>query len=270
MATDHVDVAPSDQKALIRGGEGTVVGDAASVPASEPDESGPNVTPDATGRRRSAHLLRCGVSVATVAAFVVLVLGKRTALTRSLGRIGHPQWSWIALGVLLEASSMATFAMMQRRLLRVGGKRVGTGSMMATTLAANALSVSVPVAGPELGAGFTFRRFKEQGADTSLAGWALLVGGIASWFGARSVLPVPGGPTQEQGAPRHSATKSQDAHREDGQPVGEAQPADLAPLGLGRAQRPEALDPAIDRCGWVLNGMGIEAGHAAHPPCRRT
>ena len=64
--------------------------------------------------------------------------------------------------------------------------------MMATILAANALSVSVPVAGPELGAAFTFRRFKDQGADTSLAGWTLLVGGLASWFGAMVVLTAGG------------------------------------------------------------------------------
>jgi uncharacterized protein (TIRG00374 family) len=96
------------------------------------------------------------------------------------------------LGIALEVSSMTAFAMMQRRLLRVGGRRVGSRSMMATILAANALSVSVPVAGPELGAAFTFRRFKEQGADTPLAGWTLFVGGIASWFGAVVVLAVGG------------------------------------------------------------------------------
>jgi hypothetical protein len=33
-----------------------------------------------------------------VAAFVALVLGKRSALAKSLGRIGHPQWSWIPWG----------------------------------------------------------------------------------------------------------------------------------------------------------------------------
>jgi len=52
--------------------------------------------------------------------------------------------------------------------------------MLATVYAANALSTSVPLAGPGLGAGFTFRRFKRQGVDSPLAGWALLVGGIAS------------------------------------------------------------------------------------------
>jgi uncharacterized membrane protein YbhN (UPF0104 family) len=187
MATDHSDIALSDRKSPVREGPSTVDGDTAVVPASEQE-----VSAEATRRRRSAHLLRGGVSVLTVAAFVVLVLGRRSALTRSLGRIGHPQWPWIALGIALEVSSMATFAMMQRRLLGVGGRRVGTGPMIATTLAANALSVSVPVAGPELGAAFTFRRFKEQGADTPLAGWTLLAGGIASWFGAVVVLGAGG------------------------------------------------------------------------------
>ena len=187
MATDHADVALAERDSPIREGRSTVRGDAAAVRTSDRD-----VTTDASNSRRSAHLLRGGVSVLTVAAFVVLVLGRRTALSRSLGRIGHPQWSWIALGVALEASSMTTFAMMQRRLLRVGGRRVGTRPMMATILAANALSVSVPVAGPELGAAFTFRRFREQGADTSLAGWTLLVGGLASWFGAIVVLGAGG------------------------------------------------------------------------------
>jgi putative heme transporter len=187
MATDHADTVIADRESPARKPASTVRGRASAVSVSER-----NVTAEATNSRRSAHLLRGGASVLTVAAVVALVLGRRTALTRSFGRIGHPQWSWIALGVALEASSMATFAMMQRRLLRVGGRRVGTGPMMATILAANALSVSVPVAGPELGAAFTFRRFKEQGADTSLAGWTLLVGGIASWFGAVVVLAAGG------------------------------------------------------------------------------
>jgi uncharacterized protein (TIRG00374 family) len=188
MATDHADVVVvADREGPVREEGCTVRGQAAEVPESERD-----VKVDATNGRRSAHLLRGGASVLTVAAFVVLVLGRRTELTRSLGRIGHPLWSWIALGIALEVSSMTTFAMMQRRLLRIGGRRVGTRPMMATIFAANALSVSVPIAGPELGAAFAFRRFKELGADTSLAGWTLLVGGLASWFGAIVVLAAGG------------------------------------------------------------------------------
>lgn len=89
---------------------------------------------------------------------------------------------------------MAAFALMQQRLLRAGGTRLGHRPMLATIFAANALSVSVPLAGPELGTAFTFRRFKTQGAPTALAGWCLLVGGVVSWIGA-SVVLVAGGAT---------------------------------------------------------------------------
>jgi uncharacterized protein (TIRG00374 family) len=160
--------------------------DAAVPESTRPDAVEPE------NSRSSSQFLRGGVTVVTVGAFVVLVLSKRNALTKSLGRIGHPQWLWIVLGIALEVSSMAAFAMMQRHLLRIGGSRVRARPMMATVFAANALSVTVPVAGPELGAAFTFRRFKQQGADASLAGWTLLVGGLASWFGATVVLAAGG------------------------------------------------------------------------------
>src|ERR1700730_1138285 len=123
MATDHADVVLVEREGSVRESGCTVRGSTAGAPVSER-----HVKADATNSRKSAHLLRGGVSVITLAAFVVLVLGKRTALTRSLGRIGHPQWSWIALGIALEVSSMTTFAMMQRRLLHIGGRRVGAGS----------------------------------------------------------------------------------------------------------------------------------------------
>jgi putative heme transporter len=113
-------------------------------------------------------------------------------LTKSFVRLGHSHWSWVPIAVGLELTSMAAFALMQRRLLLAGGKRLGHRPMMATILAGNALSVSVPVAGPELGTAFTYRRFKLQGAPTALASWCLLVGGLVSWVGAFVVL-VAGG-----------------------------------------------------------------------------
>jgi hypothetical protein len=50
---------------------------------------------------------------------------------------------------------MTAFAIMLRRLLAAGGARVGVRPMLATAYAANALSVSVPLAGPELATAFT-------------------------------------------------------------------------------------------------------------------
>jgi uncharacterized protein (TIRG00374 family) len=64
--------------------------------------------------------------------------------------------------------------------------------MLATTLAANALSVSVPVVGSQLGAAFTYKRFRKFGAESSLAGWAFLIGGLVSSLGAVVILGVGG------------------------------------------------------------------------------
>ena len=140
----------------------------------------------------TARSVRGGLSLGAVSVFALLVASKREALTKSFGRLGHSHWSWVPIAVGLELTSMAAFALMQRSLLRAGGKRLGPRPMMATILAANALSVSVPVAGPELGTAFTYRRFKRQGTPTALASWCLLAGGLVSWVGAIVVL-VAGG-----------------------------------------------------------------------------
>ncbi len=86
---------------------------------------------------------------------------------------------------------MAAFALMLRRLLATGGTSVGVRPMLATSLAANALSVSIPLAGPEVATAFTFRRFTRQGADAPLAGWSLLSGGVVS--SAAGALVLAGG-----------------------------------------------------------------------------
>ena len=75
---------------------------------------------------------------------------------------------------------MAMFARMQRRLLRAGGLRLAIGSMIAITYAGNAISVSLPLAGPGLGTAFTFRQFSAHGATRTAAAWVLAVGGILS------------------------------------------------------------------------------------------
>jgi uncharacterized membrane protein YbhN (UPF0104 family) len=136
--------------------------------------------------------MRTGVTIVTVAAFAYFTYGKRGALATSIERLGHAHVAWIPIAVALESFSMATFAWMQLRLVRAGRKRVGTRPMLATIYAANALSVSVPLAGPELGTAFTYRRLKMQGVGGHLATWCLLVGGLVSWVGAIVVLVVGG------------------------------------------------------------------------------
>jgi pimeloyl-ACP methyl ester carboxylesterase/uncharacterized membrane protein YbhN (UPF0104 family) len=64
--------------------------------------------------------------------------------------------------------------------------------MLVTVYAANAMSVSVPLAGPGLAAAYLFRRFSRFGAGAVGAGWTLLAGGVIS-AAAWVVLLVAGG-----------------------------------------------------------------------------
>ncbi|HEY0936460.1 MAG TPA: alpha/beta fold hydrolase [Trebonia sp.] len=124
-------------------------------------------------------------AVAAVAVLAGTAVAERSRVAVSLAVLDHLRWSWLLLAVALEAVSMAAFARMFRRLLLAGRVRHGRGSMLATVYAANAVSVTVPLAGPELATAMLFRRFTRHGADRLLAGWALLAGGVIStsvWF----------------------------------------------------------------------------------------
>jgi uncharacterized membrane protein YbhN (UPF0104 family) len=137
------------------------------------------------------QVARIAAAIVAVAALAVAGVAGRAAVAASFAVLGHLSWLWIPGALLLESVSMAAFAIMLRRLLAAGGASVGVRPMLATAYAANAVSVSVPLAGPALATAFTFRRFIRQGADAPLAGWSLLAGGMIS--SAASALVVIGG-----------------------------------------------------------------------------
>jgi 3-oxoadipate enol-lactonase len=144
------------------------------------------------------------IAVAAVAVLAAAALTERSRLADSFQVLAHLRWSWLPVAVVLELASMAAFARMFSRLLTAGAVRPSTSrywagrywasrywagrhgrrSMLATVYAANAVSVTVPLAGPELATAILFRRFTRRGADGLLAGWALLAGGVittAAW-----------------------------------------------------------------------------------------
>jgi uncharacterized membrane protein YbhN (UPF0104 family)/pimeloyl-ACP methyl ester carboxylesterase len=133
-------------------------------------------------------MVRAASAVLAVTAVAAAGVGERASVTASFVVIGRLHWLWILAAIAAESASMAAFALMLRRLLATGGTRVGVRPMLATSLAANALSVSIPLAGPEVATAFTFRRFTRQGADAPLAGWSLLSGGVVSSVAAAILL----------------------------------------------------------------------------------
>jgi pimeloyl-ACP methyl ester carboxylesterase/uncharacterized membrane protein YbhN (UPF0104 family) len=144
--------------------------------------------PSGAGHRRAAQATAATVAVAALGAAAI---SERASILASFAVLGHIHWLWIPAAIAAEAASMAAFAFMMRRLLATGGARVGVRPMLATSFAANALSVSIPLAGPQLATAFTFRRFTRLGADAPLAGWSLLAGGVVS--AAAGALVVVGG-----------------------------------------------------------------------------
>src|SRR5580692_9189540 len=119
-------------------------------------------------------------------------MAERSRLAGSLTVLARLHWALLPVGILLEATSMAAFAAMFRLLLTRGRVRPTRTSVLATIYAANAMSVSVPLAGPGLAAAYLFRRFTRFGAGAAGAGWALLAGGVIS-AAAWVVLLAAGG-----------------------------------------------------------------------------
>jgi len=161
------------------------------TPASAGPDSGP-VTPApgpsaparaqaaparATRRRR---WLRIAVAILAAAAMVWVVVANRHTLGESVGALGNLDFRWFALAIVCEAVSLTAFGLSRRRLLRADGHQAGFASVMAITYAGNALSMSVPFAGAQLAAVFSYQQFRRRGLDPALTGWALGISAIAS------------------------------------------------------------------------------------------
>lgn len=142
--------------------------------------------------RPRARKSTAGLAVAAVAVLAGTAVTERSRVAASFTVLGHLRWSWLPAAIALESLSMAAFAWMFRRLLTAGRLRHGRTSMLATVYAANAVSVTVPLAGPELGTAVLFRRFTRHGADRLLAGWALLAGGVITTAAWVLILAVGG------------------------------------------------------------------------------
>ena len=130
-------------------------------------------------------------------ALAALLFAGFVAVTASVGRstlsgtgsaLRHLDWAWIPPALVAEFTSMAAFARAQRRLLRGGGIDLQLVAVVAVTYAGNAISVSLPVAGPGVGTAFAFRQFRRRGADLATASWALVVSGLISSFAFAPVV----------------------------------------------------------------------------------
>ncbi len=131
------------------------------------------------------------IAAATVVAFLrwPQVIDSVTADIRRLNG------AWVVPAIALAGLSMLTAALQQRRVLRAAGLSLPLRSMMAITLAGNAVSVTLPLAGSTAGTAFTYMQLKKRGADVPTATWALATCGIISTTVLAVVLGVGAGVT---------------------------------------------------------------------------
>jgi putative heme transporter len=143
-------------------------------PGSGPDPRAAAVRP---GIRR---WVRAVIVVLAVAVLTTVIVVDRHTLAQSLNAIGGLDLRWFALAIGCECLSLTAFGLSRRRLLRADGHEATFGSVMAITYAGNAVSMSIPFAGAQLAAVFSYQQFRRRGLDPALTGWALGVSAIAS------------------------------------------------------------------------------------------
>jgi len=138
-------------------------------------------------RRRWGRLIIVALAIALLTTVVIV---DRHTLAQSLDAIGGLDLRWFALAIACECISLTAFGLSRRRLLRADGNQARFGSVMAITYAGNALSMSIPFAGAQLAAVFSYQQFRRRGLDPALTGWALGVSAIASSSALALVLVV--------------------------------------------------------------------------------
>jgi hypothetical protein len=130
------------------------------------------------------------IVVLAVAVLTTVIVVDRHTLAQSLNAIGGLDLRWFALAIVCECLSLTAFGLSRRRLLRADGHEATFGSVMAITYAGNAVSMSIPFAGAQLAAVFSYQQFRRRGLDPALTGWALGVSAIASSSALALVLVV--------------------------------------------------------------------------------
>ncbi len=115
----------------------------------------------------SRAVVPAAVAIAAVGLLTAAIAAENSGVAESLEVLARVRWGWLAAGVALEVISIAAFAAMFRQLLKAGRVRSRRSETLVTIYAANAMSVSVPLAGPGLAAAYLFRRFTRFGAGAA-------------------------------------------------------------------------------------------------------
>ncbi|MBV9794986.1 MAG: flippase-like domain-containing protein [Actinobacteria bacterium] len=154
-----------------------------SVPSGPSRPTGPPLAappPSGPWRRRLRSWRRWILIVICAALLAAAIRVETRMVTKSFASFGHLHLRPLIFAVVMEVLSMMALAFMERRILIMAGVRLPVHRAVAIAYASNALSASLPMVGSSAASAFTYRRMVSQGATPVMAGWALILGGIAS------------------------------------------------------------------------------------------
>lgn len=145
-------------------------------PGAGPPAAGPAAAPVRDGQRWA----RSAACLVVMTLTVVLVGAQQALLAQSVAALFDLRWAWVPVILLADCASRFAVARTHRRLLRAGGARIGPGTALRLGYTANAISVTLLLAGAQLAAAFTYRGFVRAGASPAATSWTLLTAGVAS------------------------------------------------------------------------------------------
>jgi putative heme transporter len=126
------------------------------------------------------RLLNLAVILGSLGALAWLVAAEHDQLGRAITGMTHAKLRLVVAAFFCERVSMIAAARVQVRLLRAGGHRLDLRSAIGIIFAGNALSVSVPIAGPGLAVAFTYRELERHEITRPAAAFTLVVSGVLS------------------------------------------------------------------------------------------
>lgn len=144
---------------------------------------------EAVGARIPRRPLQA-VLVALVAALLVCAAFRSRSVLPSLGRLRHPESSWLAIAVLAELASLAAYALIVRGLLRIGHVRARMTALLRATFGGIAMSASLP-GGQVASAAYWYKQLRDEGAGRSLTALAM-AGSMVAGALSLAVLFVAG------------------------------------------------------------------------------
>lgn len=134
--------------------------------------------PSSVGHTSIVRVLGAGLALTFLS---VLTVMSWPSIVASMATLSRLKSIWLLPLIASQLISMAAPALVHRRLLRVRETRIEFRTLLGITYASNAISVTLPLAGPEVAAAYTFRQLVRRGADSATAGWTLLISGVASF-----------------------------------------------------------------------------------------